>query len=770
MGNILGENFHPKIKKQIDVRQESLGTYSNIPSKDLIYYQNKTPFLKLASSVNLESKGENTILLKDLLGVNENDIVDGGLAKKCILHGGVVDKSTPIPQSGLRFKNDNLFSGAYGWGGGERGFVPQPGITGADVTYYNNGALSKCTVNIKCFSREQFAIIDALYMRPGFGVLLEFGWSLYLSNDNKVLSTPQFNSPALDQFFKKETKDNFAIYKLIQKGRLDYDGNYDGVYGKISKFDWRFNNDGSYDITIQITGYGSTIESLKVVNPYIKTTFTPKEEEKDFYEGLEEILSIDNLLKGEMDSMSKISILHQKLYDLKTNLSIPNAPLKLNLNSIITNNTIIQINPQYEGKTSNTYNSYISFKDLLFLIRQTILIQSEDNKPLVDFDMLNNKSEGAKDFFVFPNNAFSSNPQKVLVPINLENFLNGGLSEKENQNIKFLNEETPLKKVRDWKISKITDGKEELLPKDSELLGDLRYIYLNIDEIIKIITSSMDDKNNITVFDLLNDILNLINTSLGGVNNLTLRLDNDSGLIKIIDLSPLMLINDGKEIANFNLYGFPTTQKNGKVIRLGNFIRNVDLSSGLTDEFATMIAIGAASNSVTISSNSTSFKNYNEGLKDRIIPKALLPSDKEESSDSETYKKELEKNIEEYKNKQKKNALEDLKKLYVDLQFDFDVISSFTTFNEGYQQLLLQKHSLDKATSPFFIPFNLKLTMDGLGGMKLYQRFSMDQKILPPMYNDQTIDLIIRGINHSITPSGWTTTLDSLSVPKSTAE
>ena len=60
MGNILGENFHPKIKKQIDVRQESLGTYSNIPSKDLIYYQNKTPFLKLASSVNLESKGKNT--------------------------------------------------------------------------------------------------------------------------------------------------------------------------------------------------------------------------------------------------------------------------------------------------------------------------------------------------------------------------------------------------------------------------------------------------------------------------------------------------------------------------------------------------------------------------------------------------------------------------------------------------------------------------------------------------------------------------------------
>ncbi len=60
--------------------------------------------------------------------------------------------------------------------------------------------------------------------------------------------------------------------------------------------------------------------------------------------------------------------------------------------------------------------------------------------------------------------------------------------------------------------------------------------------------------------------------------------------------------------------------------------------------------------------------------------------------------------------------------------------------------------------------------MDGIGGIKLYQRFEMDERILPPIYDGQNIDLIIRGVNHSITPSGWTTTLDSLSVPKSTAQ
>jgi hypothetical protein len=82
MGNLLGDGFDDFVRNQIDVRQKSLGKYTNIPTKDLLYYQNKTPFLKLASSVNLESKGKNTNLLSGLLRINESDIVNEGLAKK----------------------------------------------------------------------------------------------------------------------------------------------------------------------------------------------------------------------------------------------------------------------------------------------------------------------------------------------------------------------------------------------------------------------------------------------------------------------------------------------------------------------------------------------------------------------------------------------------------------------------------------------------------------------------------------------------------------
>ena len=58
-----------------------------------------------------------------------------------------------------------------------------PGITNADVQYLSNGALTKTTINIKCFSKRQFQLIDVLYLRPGYTLLLEFGHSVYLDNE-----------------------------------------------------------------------------------------------------------------------------------------------------------------------------------------------------------------------------------------------------------------------------------------------------------------------------------------------------------------------------------------------------------------------------------------------------------------------------------------------------------------------------------------------------------------------------------------------------------
>jgi hypothetical protein len=169
-----------------------------------------------------------------------------------------------------------LMGPMVGEGTQERGFVPMPGITGADVTYYSNGALSKTTINVKLYSKAQFALFDVLYLRPGYTLLMEFGWSQYLDNETgNLVSMDQFYSEPLSKVLNANgDTTQYEIYSSIKKEKQIHSGNYEAVFGKISKFSWSFNFDGSYDCQIQLTSMGDIIESLKVniSNPQIEKT------------------------------------------------------------------------------------------------------------------------------------------------------------------------------------------------------------------------------------------------------------------------------------------------------------------------------------------------------------------------------------------------------------------------------------------------------------------------------------------------------------------
>jgi len=272
MSNLLGQPFDDWVTKQIDVRQKSLGKYSTPQIQANLV---KTPWIRLASSIDLTLDIEGGGKLKDGVpqklkdaGLNISDFMGVELAKKCILYGGVVSMTgggNSITQNSSINNGNSPFNGAYGWGGiDERGYVPMPGITDVSVKYQNNGALSKATINIKCFSKKQFQIIDVLYLRPGYSLLLEFGHSTYLNNDEKYESFENFSSEPLITLFNPKDKTQYDIYKQIKKEREKYYGNYEAVYGKITTFKWSFNTDGSYECQVTLTGMGDVIESLKM--------------------------------------------------------------------------------------------------------------------------------------------------------------------------------------------------------------------------------------------------------------------------------------------------------------------------------------------------------------------------------------------------------------------------------------------------------------------------------------------------------------------------
>ena len=149
--NILGQNFDTWVTNQVNFRQKSLGLGSGRSAKDLQYQQSKTPWVRLASSIDVKGDG-------------------GQKAKELILQGGA--------RSGKNQRFDitpNLSlkaGGAYGWGGDrERGYVPMPGITNATVKYINNAALSKSEVTIKCpFGFITLATFLKTLFHPKLGV------------------------------------------------------------------------------------------------------------------------------------------------------------------------------------------------------------------------------------------------------------------------------------------------------------------------------------------------------------------------------------------------------------------------------------------------------------------------------------------------------------------------------------------------------------------------------------------------------------------------
>jgi len=335
MGNLTGTPFLPAVTKQIEKRQEFLGVNPK-QDKHIIWQNNKSAFLRLASSVNIEddykvlgghfssfNEAENFLKEAKLQQKADADLtpeaieyipaitiltqrslpaslVGNKLAQSAILFGGVnklqnspilvtnppTDNYNPLFPQGV-FSGDSLniettFGSAYGWGGTQQGLRPMPGINSADISYYNRGALQKVNINCKVFSVEQLQVFDLLYFKIGYSMLLEWGHNIYIDNKGDLQNRDNYFTDPFNLFFGTGTvqtnsglsKQN-QILETIKTEREKSAYNYDAMLGKLTNFSWKFNADGSYDITLNLIGLGDVIESLKV-NQAISIPGAPK--------------------------------------------------------------------------------------------------------------------------------------------------------------------------------------------------------------------------------------------------------------------------------------------------------------------------------------------------------------------------------------------------------------------------------------------------------------------------------------------------------------
>ena len=218
MAGIVGEPLNRWVSDQIKERQKLQGKF-NRDIKDVNYLNNKNSFLKLASGVFLENNPDpatkpgsvfgnglefpmNYVLFN---GQTSFSISDDEFDKMHIERTEVKTKSTGVMPSGIGK------SKAYDTSDKDYGIVPMPGIISADIRSKERGSIREANIKIKANSKRQFQIIDELYLRLGYDMLLEWGWNLY-PHKGKVEKVE--TTLVEEQWFQKEDVD--YLYWLVE--------------------------------------------------------------------------------------------------------------------------------------------------------------------------------------------------------------------------------------------------------------------------------------------------------------------------------------------------------------------------------------------------------------------------------------------------------------------------------------------------------------------------------------------------------------------------
>ena len=310
IGNIIGEEIDKYVSDQIDFRQKIQGAGRNniqgsLPrdAKVLTFLNTRNTWVKLASGVGIvDTDGIQRI--KDIInpegytteqtvtnaeGKTSNNIADTNiesltndeLAKSYVLFNttqkintDTSSQKTYTRRSGAitNSKWFDSFNKTYGgMGFRDQGLQPVPGITDVSIECVNRGSIKKAVVQLKAYNKFQFGIIELLYLRIGYTMMLEYGWDRYIDNINDAtqeITISEVGNTVIEQgWFDNPDPNPNDILTAIESNREDYKGNYDGFFGKVYNFEWNLNPDMTYDITINLITVGSVITSLKAKPP-----------------------------------------------------------------------------------------------------------------------------------------------------------------------------------------------------------------------------------------------------------------------------------------------------------------------------------------------------------------------------------------------------------------------------------------------------------------------------------------------------------------------
>lgn len=750
----IGSNVEPKIIDQLKKRQEVFGK----PTKtrpDYALTQQNTAWIQLRSSVNKVIGGDVDLAAVDLAESirlvhspqeAQNFILTNGTRTTTNQTRGGVNRDLNTPIDLTKAYNNE----------GELGFRPMAGITGLSVKSKNTyGTLMEAEVRFNVWTVEDLERCELLYFRPGYTALLEWGHSLFFDNADNLQQFGKTVQPISDQeFFTSLKKTAEDIDNLVQQKRASYDGNYDAMFGFITNFSFSFRQDGGYDCTVKIVSRGVILENLK---PPTATDDIDIEEQSDKEEKLRYLKSPYHWLFYYLEEDSDFNKKDGE-FDLHQHIGsvVKKQP---NFLSRIPSTKVFQTDMELAGggwffglNDKEIKLQYIRLGDFISIVNavNSILKQDVDKPGLNLFDPY----PGVQ-FHTFPDH-YSIDPI-VAVPPNFPAYTSTLSPGKA-----VINWTKELFNTRDPKEREASTYAECRIYRDnlhdkmkayaiSSGDNELKYvenIYISTFFIEKTLDAFLDggQLNSTGIYDFIKQLLTGVNNALGNINDLDLFYDHQSNRYMVVDRNGVV---PQDRLPVINMTG------------LNNTVSSLDISSTISSQIASQVAIAAQGNTGNVKENLATILEWNKGAIDRFIPVKTTSTSK----------------TEEEKEDKRVKFLKNLRLLYLNFNDRGDFGGWFTDHkynqelveqlrSEAYAdiQRLGKNYSYKQGTNPpGVVPVELSFKMMGIHGLKIGTVFKINKGLLPIKYDNWAF--IITGIEHSFDNNNWFTSVKTQFFP-----
>lgn len=821
---VVGEPFEPWVSQQILDRQRifSSGLNSTRSAQQIQYLNGRSSWVKVGSGVDVgrferltrigienpfpyqsENLAKSFVLWNTLPSNNItlDAIDDTGANYEYNVHSS-------LRRAGVARYNSLINNFTYGFGGTEFGIQPPPGIISFNVSHLNRGSIRKGYLMLKAYNKFQLDLIDLLYLRLGFSILVEFGHSHYLNGNTPTLmgntildSDSFFNTPNL---INSNGSNHLAILQQIRNTQQTYFGSYDAIFGKVSNFDWSLSDDGTYDITIHLTSLGDVVESLKINTLPGRNQISPTNEDT-----IEE----ENDPKLNRDAITNWLYCLQKLEDDEKQAKF-NESTDLAYYHPESNPNQVQVAGSPYGTRDWSTKHYVRLGRLLTFLKTDIIPYFNTNSgeyPICDIDDF---SDLRCNYSSPPNSPIISfDPSVCLIKPDLDAIKGLGVGRAEY-------------------VSWLDSQLEDFINPNGGDTGNILNIYLEFNFVQSLLLQNIDVENEgkVTLFNFLQEICNGINLSLGFMVQLEPTIDEERNYI---------VIRDQKITPTINNPAIPNTPSISPAIEIygirensSSFVKKFSFKTNISNKIATTISIGATAANESLTEEATAFQKWNIGLIDRfklgtrdgkenlvnddftcgptelksgsngLITRItgffnLVKGNVERVAEALTssYKESLATRI----RLQNENYIYNLALVLGinnQTQFSLRIENNITltdsvkkgnyfteegiNFTQRLHQLwvtnfLQNQSSLSNnpketnSNNIGFIPVDLELTLDGLSGIRIYNQLRVKTDLLPNNYPD-VLEFIVKSVKQDIQNNEWTTIVSCIAKPKSTED